>query len=146
MTTTLRQSVSRLPLRSASDRLRQGYNGALSSATQMMACAQRLQDQKLYARAISLFDAVSNPLRVATQQALVHPTLQTLKDCFDTADVALVKVAQLARRTRGLKAAEAQVSVGVLLAGLRAGIAELESGLETIQLLPASAPDYPESD
>ena len=144
MVTTLRQTVTAVRHRPAKERVRLGFNGARSSADQLVASCTKCQDQVLLARATALLEAVSSPLRSTAQQVLVHPTLQTLKESFDAADAVLVMCAQLARRARRLQEAEAQVRVAVLLAGFRAGIAELELGLENIPLLPSNVSEYPE--
>lgn len=144
MTTTLPQSRTSVRHRSSKDHLRLGYKGALASASQLLVCCEQTEDRAIHDRAKALLEVVSNELRCAAQLALVHTTIQTLKDGFDATDATLVMCAQLARRAIVLKKVGLQVRVAVLLAGVRAGISELELGLESVPMLPVSAPEYPE--
>ncbi|MBJ6978990.1 hypothetical protein [Luteimonas sp. MC1895] len=91
------------------------------------------------------YTAVNVQLREAVEVAMFHPTLETLRDAFAAAEAVL---AAAKRATRSMVAARSVnlAAWSLAMAGLRAGIEELEEGLEVITLLPPSAPDYPEED
>jgi hypothetical protein len=139
-------SVAPIRRRSASACLRRGYLGTHAASNQVLQLCPASQDRTLCARTRALEDAVSKYLREAIQTAMGHPTLQTLTDAFGATDAVLRLTEQVARRSRHIGDVGLQVRIQVMLAGIRAGIADLESGLEAIQMLPTSAPDYPEED
>ena len=132
--------------RSPTTRLRQGYLGTHAAAHQLVQLCPPHLDRMLAAKAGVLEAAVSSELRHAAQLAMGHPTLLTLKDAFEATDAVHKFTGQVARRTGRLVDVGLQVRIHVLLSGIRVGLAELEQGLEAIQLLPVAAPDYPEED
>lgn len=146
MQTFLLQSNATVRRRSPAACLRQGYLGTHAATHQVLQLCPSSLDRSLSAKAGALDTAVSKGLHDVTQVAMRHPTLQTLNDAFDAADMVLKLTEQVARRTRRLVDVGLQVRIHVMLSGIRAGLAELELGLEAIQLLPVSAPDYPEED
>ena len=146
MQTSLHPSRAAVRRRSPAACLRHGYLGAHASTHQVLQlCPSRL-DRSLFAKAASLDVAVCEGLRDATQMAMGHPTLQTLKDAFDATGTVLKLTERVSRRSRRLVDVGLQVRIHVMLSGIRAGVDELELGLEAIQLLPVSASDYPEEE
>lgn len=130
--------------RSPTTCLRQGYLGAHAAAKQLVKlCAPQL-DPTLAAKAGLVEAAVSNVLRHSAQLAIGHPTLRTLKDAFEATEAVLRFTAQAGRRAGRLVDVGLQIRVQLLLIGVRAGLTEMEQGLEAIPLLPTNAPDYPE--
>ena len=146
MQTSLLQSNAPVRRRSPTACLRQGYLGTHAATRQVLQLCPSSLDRTLSAKAGALDMAVCNGLRDATQIAMGHPTLQTLKEAFDATDTVLKLTDQVTRRSGRLVDVGLQVRIHVMLAGIRAGLADLELGLEAIHLLPVSAPDYPEED
>lgn len=129
---------------SPSESIRHGFLGCQASARSVASLAAKTGDRFLQRHAEALDLSVQTDLREAAQLAMSHPTLATLGDAFKVADAVRAACQSVHRRVCRESGAKAQVRVQVFLAGLKAGIAELESGLERIPLLPCSAPDYPE--
>jgi len=146
MKTSLLQPIAPVRRRSPAACLRQGYLGTHAATRQVLQLCPSSLDRTLAAKAGALDIAVCNGLRDATQMAMGHPTLQTLKEAFDATDTVLKLTEQLGRRSLHLVDDGLQVRLQIMLSGIRAGLTELELGLEAIQMLPASAPDYPEED
>lgn len=146
MQTSLLQFNASVRRRSPSACLRHGYLGTQAANCQVLQLCPPNLDRLLSAKAGALDLAVCNDLRDATQMVMGHPTEQTLTDAFVATDTVFKLIEQVARRSRSLVDVGLQVRIHVMLSGIRAGLAELELGLEAIQLLPASAPDYPEEE
>ena len=146
MQTLLLQSNAPVRRRSPSACLRQGYLGTHAANCQVLQLCPPSLDRLLSAKAGALDMVVCNGLRDATQMVMGHPTLETLKGAFEATDKVFKLIDQVARRSRSLVDVGLQVKIQVLLSGIRAGLAELELGLEAIQLLPTSAPDFPEEE
>lgn len=144
MQTVIRQPAAPVRRLAATTRLRQGCLAALASLRLLLDACEATQDRVLKARAGKLRDTGAEHLRAHIQVAMGHPTLQTLKDSFDTVDEVLRVAEQIARRVRHHHETGLQVRIAVAMSGLRAGIADMEAGLEAIPLLPANASDYPE--
>jgi hypothetical protein len=125
--------------------LRRGFFGVHACAQAMLCHGVSPQSRRAYPTVLAAYAAVNLELREAVQVAMFHPTLATLRDAFAAADLVL---AEAKRATRSLVAARSAnlAAWSLSMAGLRAGIEDLEQGLETITLLPASAPDYPEEE
>lgn len=146
-------AISVASFRSASPRrpanpssmLRRGFLGAHACAQALTSHGISLQSGRAYPTVLATYAAVDLQLREAVRVAMIHPTLDTLRDAYDAADEVL---AAAKRATRSLVAARSVnlAPWSLAMAGLRAGIEDLEQGLETIVLLPAGTPDYPEED
>lgn len=126
-------------------RLRVGHAGCAAGAQGIVDGAAHSDDRLLQAHAARLDDAVSGVLRSTTQQVLFHPTLAMLADAFNAADIVLAACHSVRRRVLRTGDAASQAKIQVLLVGVRSALSELEAGLEGIELLPASAPDYMEA-
>lgn len=125
--------------------IRLGFKGCLASVESILSLPGMASDALLPKRVLALAGAVKEDLRTAGQLAISHPTLPTLRDAFDAVDSVLAACQSLRRRVNKVGNARIQARMELFLLGVRTGVAQLESGLETIELLPASAPDYPES-
>ena len=124
--------------------IRLGFKGCLASVESILNLPSLASDALLSKRVLALAGVVKEDLRTAGQLAISHPTLPTLRDAFDAADSVLAACQSLRRRASKVGNARTQARMELFLLGVRTGVAQLESGLETIELLPASAPDYPE--
>lgn len=124
--------------------IRLGFKGCLASVESILSLPGLASDALLSKRVLALAGVVKEDLRTAGQLAISHPTLPTLGDAFDAADSVLAACQSLRRRVNKVGNARTQARMELFLLGVRTGVAQLESGLETIELLPASAPDYPE--
>jgi|JI10StandDraft_1071094.scaffolds.fasta_scaffold24240_2 hypothetical protein len=125
--------------------LRRGFLGAHACAQALLAHGVSTHSRRAYPTVLVTYAAVNLQLREAVEVAMFHATPETLRDAFAAADAVL---AEAKRATRSMVAARSlnMAAWSLAMAGLRAGIEELEEGLEAIALLPASAPDYPEED
>lgn len=125
--------------------LRRGFLGAHACAQALLAHGVSPHSRRAYPAVMATYASVNLQLRQAVEVALFHPTPDTLRDAFAATDAVL---AEAKRATRSLVAARSLnlAAWSLAMAGLRVGIEELEEGLETIVLLPASEPDYPEQD
>lgn len=125
--------------------LRRGFLGAHVCAQALIAHGVSHQSSRAYPTVLAAYAAVNLQLREAVEVALFHPTLETLRDAFAATEAVLTEAK---RATRSVVAARSVnlAAWSLAMAGLRAGIEELEEGLEAIALLPVSASDYPEED
>jgi hypothetical protein len=139
------RSTSARRLSNPSSMLRRGFFGAHACAQAMVSHGISLQSGRAYPAVLATYAAVDLHLREAVRVAMTHPTLDTLRDAYAAADEVL---AVAKRATRSLVAARSLnlAPWSLAMAGLRAAIEDLEQGLETILLLPACAPDYPEEE
>lgn len=89
---------------------------------------------------------VNNTLRTSAQLVISHPTPATLGEAFNATDTVAAACRSVHRKVGKAGSARMQARMERFLLGVQTGITQLESGLESIPLLPPSAPDYPEDE
>lgn len=125
--------------------LRRGFVGAQSCAHSLLMHGVSPSSGRTYPTALATHAAVTEALREALAVVIRHPTLETLRDAFAAADAVRVAGKRATRSVAGVRSLHLpQWSLG--MAGLLAALEDIEDGLESIALLPASAPGYPDED
>lgn len=123
--------------------LRDGFLAAQHQADGLQRLALAL-GPKTYRRCTELVELVNGPFFLAARDALAHPTLATLSDAFDAIDAVTAALKSAGRSARSV---EPPVDCQVWLQRaslLQRGLADVESGLEGVPLLPSDATDYPD--
>ena len=131
---------------SGPDSIRRGFLACRASVEELVATPGVICDAALLRHTQKLVDKVRTGLQEAAQLAISHPTADTLGDAFNAADAVQAACRTVRRRVTKVGDAGMQARVELFLIGVKAGITQLESGLERIPLLPTSAPDYPEEE
>lgn len=126
--------------------IRHGFLGcrtAIEDLTQLPGLATH---PVLSRRVAALAAKVNDSLRASAQRVVSHPTLATLGEAFNATDAVVAACSSVQRQADQTGSARMRARMELFLLGVQTGIAQLESGLESIPLLPASAPDYPEDE
>lgn len=146
MQTTQTRSAPPVPVRNlnGSALIRRGFLACRASSGNIASIPGIASDATLRRHALALVQAVEKGLHEAAQLAISHPTPATLGDAFNAADAVQAVCRKVGRRASATGKARIHARLQVFLAGVKAGLAELEAGLECIPLLPCTAPDYPE--
>ena len=126
--------------------IRQGFLGCSTSVEGLTRLPGLATDTLLSRRVLALAGKVNEALRGAAQLAISHPTPATLGDAFNATDAVVAACRSVRRQLGKSGSARMKARTELFLLGVQAGIVGLESGLESIPLLPASAPDYPEDE
>lgn len=124
--------------------IRHGFLGCQTGIEGMARQRSLATNALLSRRVTALAGKVNATLREAAQLAISHPTPATLRDVFNAADAVVAACHSVRRQLGKASSARVQARTELFLLGVLAGIEQLESGLESIPLLPATALDYPE--
>ena len=126
--------------------IRHGFLGCRTAVEGLARLPGLVTHAALMRRVAALAAKVNDILRASAQLAISHPTPATLGEAFNATDAVVAACTSVRRQVSKTGSARMKARTELFLLGVQAGIAQLESGLETIPLLPATAPDYPEDE
>ena len=125
--------------------LRRGFIGAQVCAHSLLTHGISPSSGRTYPTALATHAAVTGVLREALAVVLLHPTVETLRDAFAATEAVQMASKRATRSVADVRSLHLP-QWSLAMAGLLAALEDIEGGLESITLLPASAPDYPEED